>query len=132
MFWNNTKVKAPHLEAGELGERAAKQFLESKGYKTLKTNWSTRAGEIDLIMKQGKDVVFVEVKTRLSTPSASNNIFNNIDYRKKKKMLLLKDIYLSRYRAGSSLPAHRIDLIGVILEKNTLEPVEIKHVISGI
>jgi len=36
-------------ELGALGEKAARAFLEKRGYKVLETNFRSREGEIDLI-----------------------------------------------------------------------------------
>ena len=47
-------------------EEIAKSSLESKGYRTLVSNYTIRGAEIDLIMRQGIDFVFVEVKQRKS------------------------------------------------------------------
>jgi len=49
---------------GSKGEEAAAGFLARSGYEILDKNVRTRAGEIDLVAKEGKTLVFVEVKTR--------------------------------------------------------------------
>lgn len=49
---------------GELGEQLAREMLEKKGYRLIKSNFSTRMGEIDLIMMHRKRLVFVEVKSK--------------------------------------------------------------------
>lgn len=51
---------------GQYGESLAKRFLEQKGYHILSTNWQFRHLELDIIAKQGEQLVFVEVKTRNS------------------------------------------------------------------
>jgi putative endonuclease len=50
------------------GEEEAARFLTRSGYSILDKNVRTRAGEIDLVAKEGKVLVFVEVKTRRDTP----------------------------------------------------------------
>lgn len=56
-----------HLKVlGDLGERLACRFLVAKGYVLVERNWHCRMGEIDLILKDGDCVVFVEVKLRTS------------------------------------------------------------------
>lgn len=57
---------------GRFGENVAKQYLLTKGYKILATNWRYKKLEIDIIAYQ-KTVVAVEVKTRknLITPPQS-------------------------------------------------------------
>ena len=49
---------------GEQGERLAEEFLRKLGCKILRRNWHSRLGEIDLIARDGDEVVFVEVKLR--------------------------------------------------------------------
>ena len=49
---------------GTKGEEEAARFLTRSGYAILDRNVRTRAGEIDLVAKEGKTLVFVEVKTR--------------------------------------------------------------------
>lgn len=49
---------------GEWGEEKALRYLSEQGYQLLTRNWRTREGEIDLVMKQGLAIVFIEVKTR--------------------------------------------------------------------
>jgi putative endonuclease len=49
---------------GLKGEEAAARFLTRSGYEILDKNIRTRAGEIDLVAREGKTLVFVEVKTR--------------------------------------------------------------------
>ena len=53
---------------GSFGEEKAKEFLESKGYEFLVSNYRFERAEIDLILKDEKQkiIVFVEVKTRRS------------------------------------------------------------------
>ena len=51
---------------GKFGEKKAKEFLESKGYELLTSNFRYDRAEVDLIFKDEKNkiVIFVEVKTR--------------------------------------------------------------------
>ena len=53
------------MNLGSYGENLARKFLEKKGFKIIEKNFKTpRWGEIDLVMKDGDTLVFVEVKTR--------------------------------------------------------------------
>lgn len=49
---------------GKKGEKLALQYLKKQGYKLLKQNYRTPFGEADIIMQDGEETVFVEVKTR--------------------------------------------------------------------
>ena len=59
------KEQAQHLETGEWGEKIAERFLKKNGLKMLGRR--VRLGsrdEIDLVARDGEELVFVEVKTR--------------------------------------------------------------------
>ena len=49
---------------GKKGERAAAEYLSSSGIKILDRNFRCPLGEIDLVAKDGKTIVFVEVRAR--------------------------------------------------------------------
>ena len=52
---------------GAAGEDAALAFLQSQGCRLLARNWHCPYGEIDLIVKNGVTILFVEVKYRSSS-----------------------------------------------------------------
>ncbi|MDB2386811.1 YraN family protein [Shewanella sp.] len=49
---------------GQAAEAAARQYLEQHGLQFVEQNVRYRFGEIDLVMRDGKDWVFIEVKFR--------------------------------------------------------------------
>ena len=53
-----------NLLFGDRGERAAARLLRRTGLRILLRGYRTTRGEIDLIAREGKTLVFVEVKTR--------------------------------------------------------------------
>lgn len=77
---------------GAIGEIDAEKFLENKGYKVLVTNYRNKLGEIDMIAKDNKTLVFVEVKRR------STLMFGRpceaVDERKQNKIRAVAEIYL--------------------------------------
>jgi putative endonuclease len=52
---------------GKKAEDLAARYLKRRGYKIIERNYRTKAGEIDIIARQGRTLVFVEVKGRQST-----------------------------------------------------------------
>ncbi|MFG1602424.1 YraN family protein [Actinoplanes sp. NPDC049265] len=56
-----TKVRRA---VGEYGEHVAERYLTAAGLVVLNRNWRCSEGEIDLVLRDGDDVVFCEVKTR--------------------------------------------------------------------
>ena len=54
------------MNSGKIGEDAVEKYLKNNGYEILERNFHSRWGEIDIIAKKEKCIVFVEVKTRKS------------------------------------------------------------------
>lgn len=51
---------------GNKGEELACRFLKKQGYQILARNFLIRGGEIDIVARDGDELVFVEVKARYS------------------------------------------------------------------
>ena len=51
---------------GSTGEKAAEDWYRTHGYEIVARNWRCREGEIDLVLRQGRQLVFCEVKARSS------------------------------------------------------------------
>jgi putative endonuclease len=51
---------------GRFGEQRAVEHLEAAGLEILDRNWRCRTGELDIVARDGPQLVFVEVKTRSS------------------------------------------------------------------
>jgi putative endonuclease len=115
------QAKPEHLRRGELGERAAKKFLQKRGLKFLAANFRSPRGEIDLIFRDGDCLAFVEVKTRSSEdwarPAAA------VDARKKK---LLSQTALDYLKLLKQPPVKfRFDIVEVLLTDGAVR--EIRH-----
>jgi putative endonuclease len=54
-------------DLGRRGERLAEHHLLARGYRLIERNWRCKQGEIDLVVRDGDALVFVEVKTRSGT-----------------------------------------------------------------
>ena len=68
---------------GNIGEDiAVKWLVKNKNYNILDRNYSAGCGEIDIIAKKGKTIVFVEVKFRTNTEKGLPR--EAVDYRKQK------------------------------------------------
>ena len=53
-------------DLGRKGEALAADFLVEAGMQVVERNWRCAQGEIDLVARDGDELVFVEVKTRSS------------------------------------------------------------------
>ena len=63
-YLTETAMEKRSYVAGALGEVRAEQLLSDKGYEILERNFRISGSEIDLIVRDGACIVFVEVKTR--------------------------------------------------------------------
>jgi putative endonuclease len=53
-----------HCALGKTGENLACEEITRRGYAILARRYRTRAGEIDIVARDGDAIVFIEVKTR--------------------------------------------------------------------
>jgi putative endonuclease len=60
-------VPSSRQALGGKGEALAARWYEERGYAVVARNWRVAAGEIDLVVRQGREIVFCEVKTRATT-----------------------------------------------------------------
>ncbi|WP_430783909.1 YraN family protein [Actinoplanes sp. G11-F43] len=94
---------------GAYGERLAARHLEDSGLELLQRNWRCANGEIDLILRDGDDVVFCEVKTRrtetFGPPAAA------VDHRKVRRLRHLATRWLTE--TGIRAASVRFDVVEV-------------------
>jgi len=112
---------AGHTTTGAQGEEIAGRYLLKKKYKILERNYRCRYGEIDIIARQKKVLVFVEVKTRRSY--AFGSPLEAVSLKKQRAISAVAQKYLQH--AGLSSSAARFDVIAVHL--NSSSP-EIEHI----
>ena len=87
---------AGRSEQGRLAEEQALGFLEQAGLKLLDRNYHSRYGEIDLIMEEGRTVVFVEVRYRRSDRYGSAQ--ESVNRAKQAKLILTAACFLREKR----------------------------------
>lgn len=79
--------------SGVQAERWAARYLQQQGLILVTQNYRCRAGEIDLIMRDGEVLVFVEVRLR-SNPSFGGAAAS-IDTRKQQRIIKTAQHYLA-------------------------------------
>ena len=96
---------------GREAEHFAQTFLEHQGLTFVMRNYRCRTGEIDLIMQDGDELVFVEVKYRSKSQYGSAIEFFHA--RKKRKFESAVMHYMQEKGFNPSIVPHRIDLVGI-------------------
>ena len=87
--------KVEHLKKGHAAEQIAAIFLQQKGLKLLEKNFSCKYGEVDLIMHDGKMLVFIEVRLRSNTQFGG--AAESITPTKQKKLSRTAEFYLQTH-----------------------------------
>ena len=100
---------------GDLGERRARLHLEAKGYACLAANWRCLGGELDLVMRDRDELVFVEVKTRHG--ERMGRAEEGISAAQARRLFTAAAAYLAANPALGD-PIWRIDLVAITLDRN--------------
>jgi putative endonuclease len=107
-FWRRL---FPPLSLGQRGERAAAKFLKRQGYHIVARGErpGLGRGELDLVAVDGRTVVFVEVKTRVS--SDAGHPADAVDLEKQRRITLWALAFLRRH--GLLEHRARFDVVAV-------------------
>lgn len=110
--------------SGMCGEDAACEFLKKHRHKILKRNYKNRYGEIDIITRNGEDIVFVEVKTRTSeefgTPAEA------VTYHKKQRIVGAAKKYLADNNVDMNVRFDVVEIFGTF-DGTVFQADEIRH-----
>jgi putative endonuclease len=113
--------------AGERGERLAADWLQrERGISIVARNWRSprdRRDEIDLVVRDGKTLVFVEVKTRAADALVSG--YHAVDARKKTVLRRAATAYLAHLREKPRII--RFDIVEVALPAGGTGEAEVRH-----
>lgn len=111
-------MKRERVGLGAEGERVAKAYLQAKGYRILRENYSTPLGEIDLIAREGDVVAFVEVKARTSDEFGPPQ--SSVTLTKQRQIIKVAGLFLER--EGLAETACRFDVVAVTFGGRKNEP----------
>lgn len=95
---------------GQHFERYAARWLEAQGLEIVARNFRCRGGEIDLVAREGRALIFVEVRARSASRYASAAA--SVDRRKQQRLLRAARYYLSKHPAASQMPC-RFDVVAI-------------------
>ncbi len=109
------------LLLGKSGEDLACRELRRRGYEILARRYRTRAGELDIVARDGAVVVFVEVKTRSTDAFGAPG--EAVGPRKQHKIWLMATDYLLR-RGWYDRPC-RFDVVAITLDRDGRQVVQV-------
>ena len=112
-------------QKGALGERIAGRFLFWRGFHIIERNWRCKSGEIDLIVRRGREYRFIEVKYRTTMEFGFPEEAVTVD--KLRHIRCAMETYLLQLK---TLPKHyQIDVIAIL--KNSQNKPKI-HWVQGV
>ncbi len=97
-------------QKGQAAENLACEHLINHGLKLVERNFRCRQGEIDLIMEEKNNTVFVEVRYRSNTSFGGSA--ESVDYRKQKKVINAASLYLQQ-NPKRAAKAARFDVVAI-------------------
>jgi putative endonuclease len=108
----------PRRRLGARGEELAGRHLEARGLQVVERNFRTRYGELDIVARGARCLVFCEVKTRIVRDAAGAGDvlgpFAAIGTRKQRQVRAMAREWLAQGRAeGPRPPELRFDAIGI-------------------
>lgn len=103
-------ARPDHRATGAAAEAAARAALEAAGLAWLAGNVNYRFGELDLVMRDGDTVVFVEVRFRSS--DRFGGAAGSVDFRKRRRIVLAARAWLAGKR-GLADASCRFDVVTV-------------------
>ena len=93
---------------GKKAEDVACSFLLKNGFELVSRNYHCRYGEIDLIMRDGDALVFVEVRYRSS--KKFGDAVESIDHNKQRKLIFTANHYLQKHPSSLAI---RFDVVAL-------------------
>jgi putative endonuclease len=109
------------IKRGAEGEQAAVDFLTAKGFEIAERNYRYKRSEIDLIVKKGNWLIFVEVKLRSSARFGYPEEF--VDLKKEKKILQGAEQYLLETNWNGNV---RYDIVAISSNHGKIEILHIE------
>lgn len=113
------------LSTGRKGEALAAKLLKSKGFLILDKNFSCKMGELDIVARKGKLLVFCEVKTRASDRYGAPELA--VTMSKQKKIAMLAKYYMKVKKLEHM--QCRFDVVSITMKQGG--GADIKHIESA-
>lgn len=97
--------------SGQAGEQRAFDYLTARGLAPVARNYRIKAGEIDLILRDGATLVFVEVRCR--TSGAFGGAAASVTRAKRLRIRRAAQAFLLAHFGAAHWPAVRFDVVAI-------------------
>ncbi len=94
---------------GKLGEKEAELYLKEKGFEIVERNWRFKKLEVDLIAKDNKELVFIEVKARGTDYFGDPESF--VSKKKQKNLIAAANNYIAETNFNGET---RFDVVAIL------------------
>ncbi len=101
---------------GHTAETLACDYLQRQGLKLVMRNYTCKVGELDLIMQDAAQLVFVEVRSRRA--SQHGTPVDTITADKQRRLIRAAEHYLQRYQVDQ---ACRFDVVGITYHNDRVQ-----------
>lgn len=109
-------------DLGTAGENVAEAHLRKQGFRIIERNWRQGSYELDIICREKKELVFVEVRTRSANTMTPPK--ETLTPQKQKKVIRAAQLYLARNPWDGPC---RFDVVAILANNQTFEVDHIRH-----
>ncbi|WP_261816640.1 YraN family protein [Vibrio gallicus] len=107
------------FKIGQQYETQALQFLQGQGLTLVERNFRAKCGEIDLIMLENDEIIFVEVKYRSHTNFGVAS--ESVTRAKQSKLIKTAQIWLSTNKKSAHHTYFRFDVVTITGQQQQIE-----------
>jgi putative endonuclease len=112
-------MTATRLRLGRRAEEIVARWLSEKGWRILARNARTRFGELDIVVLDGKALVFLEVKAgREGAAAGPERPILSVGPRKQQRIRRLATAWMAEHRDGPRYVEIRFDVVGVSFDRD--------------
>jgi putative endonuclease len=112
------KMTVARRRTGQIAEDFVAARLAAKGWEIVERNARTRYGELDIVAREGRVLVFLEVKAaRAGTQIGPERPILSVDFRKQRRVRRLATAWMSERRNLPPYGEIRFDAVGVTLDR---------------
>jgi putative endonuclease len=126
-LWSD-RVTAQRQRIGRAAEDLVATRLDAAGWEIVERNARTRHGELDIVARDGRTLVFVEVKAgRENSAFGPERPILGVDRRKQQRVRRLATAWMGERRDAPYYAEIRFDAVGVSFDRAG-RPTEVEHI----